>query len=156
MVTSFRIEPISVEQPQVRALIALHLAGMHASSPPENVFALDVSGYARPSLTLWGALSGDSLAGMIALQRLDARHGEIKSMRTHPDFLRRGVAYLLLDHLITRARAEGLALLSLETGSGQAFEPALTLYRARGFADGAAFSAYEPSDFSQFLHLALD
>jgi len=155
MAGAFRIEPISIEQASVRALIALHLEGMHANSPPDNVFALDLSGYAKPSLTLWGAFHADALAGMVALQRLDVVHGEIKSMRTHPDFLRQGVARLLLDHLIAQARAGGISRLSLETGSGPAFEPALTLYRTRGFANGPAFSDYAPSEFSQFLHLEL-
>jgi len=155
MMGVMRIETISTDQAAVRDLIALHLAGMHASSPPENVFALDLSGYARPQLSLWGAWRGDALAGMIALQRLGAGQGEIKSMRTHPDHLRQGVAGALLAHLIAVATAEGLTRLSLETGRGDAFEPALALYRRRGFANGAAFSDYEPSDFSQFLHLDL-
>ncbi|MBT2186219.1 GNAT family N-acetyltransferase [Sphingobium sp. H33] len=150
-----RIDSITTEQAAVRDLIAIHLAGMHASSPPENVFALDLSGYAKPNLTLWGAWRGEALAGMIALQRLSATQGEIKSMRTHPDHLRLGIARLLLDHVIDVARGEGIRRLSLETGRGDAFEPALTLYRARGFVNGDAFSDYKPSDFSQFLHLDL-
>jgi hypothetical protein len=44
---------------------------------------------------------------------------------------------------------------SLETGRGAAFEPALAMYRSRGFVDGAAFSDYRENDFSQFLHLRL-
>ena len=160
MMGVMRIETISTDQQPVRDLIAIHLAGMHASSPPENVFALDLSGYARPNLSLWGAWRGEALAGMIALQRLgDGPDGqgvaEIKSMRTHPDHLGQGVAQALLEHLIMVARGEGLSRLSLETGRGEAFEPALALYRRRGFVDGEAFSDYEPSDFSQFLHLDL-
>ncbi len=76
-------------------------------------------------------------------------------MRTHPDYLRRGVAAALLEHIIAQARQLGLTRLSLETGSGPAFEPALALYRRRGFADGDAFADYERSTFNQFLHLRL-
>jgi len=76
-------------------------------------------------------------------------------MRTHPDFLRRGVAAALLEHIIAEARARGMHLLSLETGRGAAFEPALNLYRKRGFVDGEPFADYVRSDFNQFLHLAL-
>jgi len=36
-----------------------------------------------------------------------------------------------------------------------AFEPALALYRARGFVNGPAFAEYAASDFSRFLHLSL-
>jgi len=150
-----RIENVTTELEPVRALIALHLAGMHDNSPPENVFALDLSGYARPNLTLWGAWRGDALAGMIALQRLPDGLGEIKSMRTHPDHLRQGVAKALLVHLMVQAEAEGVTRLSLETGSAPAFEPALKLYRAHGFEEGGAFGDYEANSFSRFFHRAL-
>ena len=76
-------------------------------------------------------------------------------MRTHPDHLRKGAAALLLDHIIGEATARGLSRLSLETGSGSAFKPALALYRKRRFFNGEAFSDYRPSTFNQFLHLAL-
>ena len=59
----------------------------------------------------------------------------------------------LLEHIIGVARSRGYARLSLETGSGPAFEPALALYRKRGFVDGDAFGDYVRSDFNQFLHL---
>ena len=81
--------------------------------------------------------------------------GELKSMRTHPNHLRKGVAALLLEHIVTEAKARGLTRLSLETGSGPTFDPALALYRKRGFADGKAFSDYYRSAFNQFLHLSL-
>jgi putative acetyltransferase len=48
-----------------------------------------------------------------------------------------------------------LQRLSLETGSGPAFAPALAFYRRRGFVDGEAFGDYRKSAFNQFLHLAL-
>ena len=77
----------------------------------------------------------------------------MKSMRTHPDHLRKGVAAALLDHLIAEARRRGLRRLSLETGSGPAFDPALALYRKRGFVDGEAFGDYEKSAFESFSQL---
>jgi putative acetyltransferase len=140
---------------QVRALIALHLAGMHADSPPESVFALDLSGLRAPDVTVWSAWRGGRVAGIAALKKLDPLSGELKSMRTHPEFLRQGVAGVLLDHIIGEAKRRGWARLSLETGRGPAFEPALTLYRKRGFVDGGPFATYEANAFSQFLHLGL-
>lgn len=138
-----------------RALLALHLAGMHANSPPGHVFALDLSGLKRPDVTVWTAWRGEAICGIAALRQLDAETGELKSMRTHPDHLRAGVAAALLDHIVETARARGLKTLSLETGTGEAFEPALALYRRRGFANGPSFGDYEASDFNQFLHMAL-
>lgn len=138
-----------------RALLALHLAGMHETSPPGHVFALDLSGLAAPNVTVWSVWDGGQLAGIGALKELGDGAGELKSMRTHPDHLRKGAATALLEHIIAEARARGLLRLSLETGSGPAFEPALALYRKRGFTDGEAFADYERSDFNQFLHLTL-
>jgi putative acetyltransferase len=45
--------------------------------------------------------------------------------------------------------------LSLETGTGPAFDAAGTLYLRRGFVDGEAFGGYAPSAFNRFMHLAL-
>ncbi|TFI58367.1 GNAT family N-acetyltransferase [Sphingomonas parva] len=139
----------------VRALLALHLAGMHASSPPGHVFALDLSGLRTPDVTVWQARAGGALAGIGALKALGDGTGELKSMRTHPDHLRTGVAAALLEYIVAEARARGYRRLSLETGSGAAFEPALALYRRRGFAEGDAFGGYVPTDFNQLLHLPL-
>ena len=76
-------------------------------------------------------------------------------MRTHPHHLRKGVAAALLTYMIAEARARGMKRLSLETGGGVAFNPALALYRKFGFVDGEAFSGYGRSTFNQFLHLTL-
>jgi putative acetyltransferase len=138
-----------------RPLVRLHLEGMHAHSPPGRVFALDFTGLTAPNVTVWALWHGDAIAGIGALKDLGDRAGELKSMRTHPDFLRRGVASMLLEHIIGVARARGMVRLSLETGSGPYFEAALSLYRRRGFVDGEAFADYERSGFNQFLHLAL-
>ena len=136
-------------------LLRLHLAGMHANSPPSHVFALDLSGLQAPNVTVWSAWMDEEICGMAALKLLDAASGEIKSMRTHPDHLRQGIGAALLEHVIKEAHFRGLRRLSLETGQGPAFEPALALYRRRGFTDGEAFADYVRSPFNQFLHLTL-
>ena len=138
-----------------RTLLALHLAGMYANSPEGHVFALDTSGLRTPEVTVWSVWDADVVVGIGALKAIDDGVGEVKSMRTHPDHLRRGVGAILLDHVIDEARRRGLRRLSLETGGGPAFEPALALYRRRGFVDGDAFAGYERSAFNQFLHLDL-
>ena len=151
----FEIRQDDLSGEATRSLLALHLAGMHANSPPGSVFALDLSGLLMADVTVWTVWHGDRIAGIGALKAPGDGSGELKSMRTHPDMLRRGVAALLLDHMIGEARTRGLTRLSLETGSGTAFDPALFLYRGRGFVDGEAFSGYERSAFNQFLHLSL-
>ena len=138
-----------------RALIALHLAGMEANSPPGSMFALDLTGLQAPDVSVWTGWIGNDIATMGALKELGAGAGELKSMRTHPRYLRQGAAAALLEHLIDQAVAQKMTRLSLETGLGPAFEPALNLYRKRGFVNGPAFADYRPSAFNQFLHLTL-
>ena len=135
-----------------RSLIELHLRGMHAQSPPGAVFALDLSGLTRPDVEVWSAWVGESVAGVGALRLLPDATGEIKSMRTHPDFVRRGIADAILARILERGRQLGVRRLSLETGSGAAFDPAVRFYLSRGFVPGAAFGNYAKSDFNQFFH----
>jgi len=140
---------------QTQDLLRLHLAGMQDSSPPGHCFALDDSGLKAPEVTLWSAWRGERIAAIGALKALGDGTGEIKSMRTHPDHLRQGAGAAILDEIIAEARRRGFRRLSLETGSGEAFEAALAMYRARGFKSGGAFSDYVASEFNQFMHLEL-
>ena len=140
---------------RVKALLTRHLEGMHANSPPGHVFALDWSELQTPEISFYALWEDEELLGFGALKELGPKAGEIKSMRTADAHLRRGVAAAILDHIIAEAGRRGYARLSLETGSGQAFEPALRLYRRFGFRDGGAFDGYEKSPFNQFLHLDL-
>lgn len=151
----FTIREDDLAGPETRALLELHLRGMYATSPPEAVFALDLRGLQDPAVTVWGAWDGDRLAAIGALKMLGAGEAEVKSMRTHPDFLRRGAAAVVLEHVIANARDRGVRRLSLETGHGPAFEPALALYRRRGFVEGEAFSDYVPNGFSRYLHMEI-
>lgn len=151
----FLIRQDDLSGEQTRQLLALHLAGMHANSPPESVFALDLSGLQSPEITVWSAWSGEHIASIGALKMLPDGNGEVKSMRTHPDFIRKGASAAILQQIIDAAKACGTGRLSLETGTGEAFEPALALYRRYGFQHGAAFSDYQSGAFSQFLHLTL-
>ena len=144
-----------VDDDRVKALLNRHLGGMHVNSPPGHVFALDWSGLQKPEISFYTLWEGEDLLGFGALKELEPRAGEIKSMRTADAHLRKGVATAILDHIIAEARQRGYSRLSLETGSGPAFEAALELYRKYGFVDGEPFGGYEKSPFNQFLHLDL-
>jgi len=133
VVARMRIVAGDFDDARVIALLRRHLEGMHANSPPGHVFALDLSGLKAPGISFYTAWEGESLLGMGALKELDAASGEIKSMRTDPAHLRKGVGAAMLEHLIGVARERGYRRISLETGSGPAFEPALALYRKRAF-----------------------
>lgn len=145
----FRIDDLS-GQP-TRLLIARHLAGMHETSPPESVHALDIDGLRQPGVTFWSVWVEDEIAGCGALKQLDARRGELKSMRVADAFLGRGIGRAMLEHLIAEARARAMTSLWLETGSTEPFTPALRLYESAGFERCGPFDGYVDDPFSVFM-----
>lgn len=150
-----RIASADLEDESLQALIRLHLSAMRAHSPADSVHALDASALAEPGVDLFVLSDGGRALAMGALRRIDGTSFEIKSMRTLPDHTGRGFGRAVLEHLIAVATQRGARRLSLETGSGASFEPALSLYRSRGFQSGPAFGGYAATDFNQFLHLDL-
>ena len=123
----------------VLALLDEHLREMYAASPPESVHALDLSELRASDVTFWTAWDGEELLGCGALKALDAKHGEIKTMRTSRKHLRKGVAAAILEHITNVARERGYERLSLETGSGGPFDAALRFYEKHGFEVVAGF-----------------
>jgi putative acetyltransferase len=138
-----------------RALIARHLQGMYASSPPESVHALGIEKLRQPEISLYSAWSGDELAGCGALKQLDAERAEIKSMRVADAFLGRGIGRAILEHLLAVAQARGVRSLWLETGTTPDFDPARRLYESAGFAYCGPFDAYVEDSFSVFMTRSL-
>ena len=153
--TKRRITAGDFSDARVLGLLREHLEGMHANSPAASIYALDLSGLQVPEIAFFCVWESEQLLGCGALKQLDAANGELKSMRTASAHLRKGVGALMLEHLLELARSRGYRRVSLETGSGPAFEPALTLYRRYGFVNGPAFGDYVASEFNQFLHLEL-
>ncbi|HSG91955.1 MAG TPA: GNAT family N-acetyltransferase [Pseudomonadales bacterium] len=151
----FEIRPDDLRGPQIAALLAAHLDDMRATSPPESVHALDLDGLRVPEVSFWAVWAGAALAGCGAMKALGGGEGEIKSMRTAPAFRRRGVAALMLHHLIDEGRARGYACLRLETGSMAFFAPARQLYARFGFRETGPFAAYRDDPNSVFMALDL-
>ena len=151
----WQIVPADFDDARLQALLTLHLDSMRQYSPACGVHALDLTGLRAPGVTLHTLWQDDELLGMGALRLHPDGVAEIKSMRTHPDHLGKGVGQAVLAHLIAEARAAHCHRLSLETGSGPAFDAALNLYVTRGFTKGEAFGGYTASDFNQFYHLDL-
>jgi putative acetyltransferase len=137
--------------PEIARLLEEHLRHMHQLSPPESVHALDLEALRRPEITFWSVYQGAQLLGCGALKQLDARHGEIKSMRTATPHLRKGVAASLLRHILEEARRRSYRRLSLETGSMAAFEPARRLYAGFGFQPCGPFADYVDDPNSTFM-----
>lgn len=145
----------SLTHPRVLALLDEHLQSMRSLSPPGSVHALPIDALRAPGITFWTAWSGDDLLGCGALKELAPTHGEVKSMRTASAHRRTGVARALLDHIVDEARRRRYALLSLETGSMPAFEPARRLYERAGFAYCGPFGAYVADPNSVFMSRSL-
>ena len=144
----------------VHQLLSEHLADMFATSPAESVHALDHSALSAPSITFWTARQDGKLLGCGALKLLDppggpSRHGEIKSMRTASDARGRGVATLMLRHILDDARARGLVRVYLETGTEDYFAPARRLYTRHGFTECPPFAGYVLDPNSVFMELRL-
>ncbi|MDM7957368.1 GNAT family N-acetyltransferase [Blastomonas sp.] len=135
----------------IRALLEYHLAQMAAHSPICSVHAFPVERLRAPDVTFYALRVSDRLAGCGALKQIDAGHGELKSMRTDPAFVRRGLGEAMLLHLIAEARARGYTRLSLETGLPEPFHPAHALYRKHGFERCAPFGDYFEDPFSMCM-----
>lgn len=153
--STMHIEIDDLSRPQVHALLREHLAHMHALSPAEQVFALDLNQLRAPNITFWTLWENDELLGCVALKALSATHGEVKSMRTADPHRGRGAGRALLVQVVETAMQRGYQKLSLETGTHPEFMPAQQLYLSMGFKASGPFADYEANEHSLFMELAL-
>lgn len=149
---------IGVEDPraeEVRRLLERHLEFAYTHTPPEDVHAFDVERLLDPKVTFFGCRVGGRLVAVGALKMLDDRHAELKSMHTAAEARGRGVARMLVAHLLDVARTRGATRVSLETGTGAAFAPARSLYAAAGFVPCGPFGDYAPGPNNTFMTVVL-
>ncbi len=137
--------------PEISQLLQEHLCSAALHSPPESVHALGLEALRKPEITFWSVWQDSELLGCGALKELDAKHGEIKSMRTVSRHLRKGVAARLMCHILEEAKKRSYRRLSLETGSMAAFAPARSLYTRFGFKLCAPFADYVEDPYSVFM-----
>jgi len=149
------IEVDDLTRTQVHALLEEHLSNMHELSPPEQVFALDLSKLRLPGIAFWTVWEDELLLGCGALKELSPRHGEVKSMRTPKALRGRGAGRAVLARIVAVARERGYETLSLETGSHPDFQPAQALYQSFGFVHSGPFGSYLENPHSVFMALQL-
>lgn len=149
------IAPDDLTSAEIVAFLEAHVSQLRSLGPPESTHALDLDGLRAPGVRFWSAYDAGELVGCAALQRLDATHAELKSMRTATHRTREGIAGRLLAFVLAEACAAGFERVSLETGSYAFFHPAHALYRRHGFVECEPFGAYRPDPLSTFLTLAL-
>ena len=149
--TSLTFHEGDLDRPDVQALLAFHFKEMRATSPPDACHVLPIDGLRDPAVTFWSAREHGRLLGIGALKELAPGHGEVKSMRTAPDALGRGVGRALLHHIVREAERRGYRRLSLETGSTEPFAAALHLYQREGFIACGPFGDYCDTPFTRFF-----
>jgi putative acetyltransferase len=154
-VSAFTIDIEDPRRDDITALLERHLEFCNTHTPPENVYALDLTGLLEPSITVFALRRDGELLGVGALKELDASHGEIKSMHTAAAARGLGVGTAIVEHLLATATARGYSRVSLETGSMDAFAPARSLYAKAGFAPSGRFGEYPDSPTSSFMTRAL-
>lgn len=142
--------------PEVLPLLQRHLDLMWATSPPESVHALDPAELAAEGIAFFTLREGAAVLGMGAVKRISDDHAEIKSMHIVAEARGRGLAQVMLDHLLAQARALGYQRLSLETGVEDAFAAARALYARAGFVQCPPFEGYwdDPNSFFMTRSLA--
>ena len=89
-----------------------------------------------------------------ALEQLDGRHAELKSMHTAAAARGRGIGRAMVEHLIGVARDHGFSRVSLETGSQQRSPRRARCTRSR-FTPCGPFGDYPPDRGNTFMTLAL-
>jgi putative acetyltransferase len=151
----FTVSEDDLTSPDVIALLQLHLAGMHAQTPPEHIHALPIDRLRAPDITILAARCQGELAAVGAIKDLGDGTGELKSMRAAPHWRGRGAGRAILLALLDVARARGYHWVGLETGTQAGFADAHRLYERHGFADCGAFADYQPNAFSRLMGLSL-
>lgn len=140
-----------LDRADVRELLDHHFAEMRADSPPEACHVLPIDGLRSPAIRFVSVRDTEGrLLGVGALKTLEPGHGEIKSMRTHPQALGLGVGTVIFDHLFAMARNNGMTRLSLETGNSPLFAAANRLYHRSGFVRCGPFGGYSDTPFTHF------
>lgn len=153
---AFTIAAESPSQPDVLALLELHLEEMHRCSPSCKVNALPATKLAEPGVTFFAARVDGELAAVGAIRRMDDHRCELKSMRASPEWRGRGAGLAILSRLLDEARSRGCTWVGLETGRHPVFSPAHRLYEKHGFHECAAFGDYVSDDFSMCMELNLE
>lgn len=149
---------ITLEHPvqeDLALLHARHTAAMHADTPPESIHMLPADALAAPGIRFYVMREDSMPVGMGAIKRHDATMAEIKSMHVLMELRGRGLARMMLGHLITEAREQGFLRLSLETGTQDSFWAARTLYRSSGFEECEPFADYRLDPNSVYMTLRL-
>ena len=140
---------------EVNTLLEKHFKELRSVSPEGSAHVLDIPGLQTDSIKFWSLWENEMLVGCGALKFLEKDHGEFKSIRVVDGFRKKGYGVKILQHLIDEAKKLNITMLSLETGSGDFFLPARTLFKKVGFKECPPFAHYKKDPNSYYMNLKI-
>lgn len=108
--------------------------------------------YAPPAGRLLMAMEGTTVAGCVALRKIDGAICEMKRLYVRPAFRGRGMGKMLVNAVLAEACAAGYERMRLDTLPEMT--EAISLYRSLGFHDTPAYR-HNPIPGALFLELNL-
>jgi putative acetyltransferase len=133
------IEQLAGPTAEVEQLVAELDAVLGALYVPEQRHGLSIEQIFQPNVRFFIARLNGEAVGCGALALFDG-YGEVKRMYTREAARGRGVGKAVLARIEQEARAAGMPVLRLETGTYQA--AAIGLYEGCGFGPCSAFGHY--------------
>jgi ribosomal protein S18 acetylase RimI-like enzyme len=118
------------------AVKQLYVEGLLGGKLADNDTGFDIDDVnlaymSNPGSHFWVAEADGKVVGMIGLQQLEAGTGEIRRLRVHPDYRRRGIGSAMLQKALEFCRDHGLLKVTLDTYMER--EPALHLFEKFNF-----------------------
>jgi putative acetyltransferase len=147
---------ITAERPDsadATALIMELEAILSAKYPAESRHGYSVEKLITQGVAFFVVRNDGVAAGCGGIQLFGQEYGELKRMYLREAFRGQGLVQQLLDHLAAYARAHGILLLRLETGSDQL--AAIRVYERYGFYRIAPFGSYRLDPLSLCYEMPL-
>jgi putative acetyltransferase len=115
---------------------ALYVEGLIGGKNADNDTAMDIdaiqNAYMRPGSHCWvGEADDGSVVAMIGVQQHDTGVGEIRRLRVHPTFRRRGIGMALVETAVRFCREQNYLKVCLDTFMEH--EAAIQLFEKFGF-----------------------
>ena len=143
------------DHPKVNELLTKHFIELKNASPEGSAHVLDIPGLKIPSIKFWSLWKDENLFGCGALKFLEKKHGEFKSIRIHDDFRNKGNGIKVIEHLIDEAKKLDIERISIETGAGNFFGPARSLFKKCNFGLCKPFAHYKKDINSVYLTMLI-
>ena len=124
------------EPPDHAAVKELYLNGLLGGQLASNDTGFDIDDirlayFSNPNSHFWVADADGQIIGMIGVQQLEPGIGEIRRLRVHTEFRRRGVGSSMLQRALEFCRDRGMLKVTLDTYIER--EPALKLFEKFNF-----------------------